>query len=204
MQAVSDRWLPILAEERQLLTGRSDSCTVTTEHQDLSQTRRFFNQPNIAPTNTSSIINRISRTADLHSTIKHSVPAYLNPRGYLPTMKQGSTRSPFEYQPNPVKLPTPFNLSNKVQPNPSTLRPHSSVLRQAFILRRKDKRIQPNPAKTTKKTRSVLSYSGFRSCLKKRQKGFNRIQQKQLRRLVWFFSILDCGSVSFSYIYLGN
>jgi hypothetical protein len=147
--------------------------TVTTEHQDLSQTRRFFNQPNIPPTNTSSIINRISRTADLHSTIKHSIPAYLNPCGYLPTMKQGSTRSPLNtiriqlnYQLRPT-YPTRFN---RIRLRFDLLHPFSDKL--------------PFPNEKTK--------------------GFNRIQQKQLRRLVWFFSILDCGSVSFSYIYLGN
>jgi hypothetical protein len=40
--------------------------------------------------------------------------------------------------------------------------------------------------------------------LTKRQKGFNQIQQKQLRQLVWFLLILDYGCVSFRYIYSRN
>jgi hypothetical protein len=152
---------------------------VTTEHQDISQGRRFFNQPNIAPTNTSSIINRISRTADLHSTIKRSVPAYLNPRGYLSTMKQGSTRSSL----NTNRIQLKYQLRSTIQQGStesvyasiSLIRSqtsfHSQTKRQkdstessknnvedsfgSFLFwiqvvpQEKTKRIQPDPAKTT-------------------------------------------------------
>jgi hypothetical protein len=155
------------------LTKHHQDSFVTTEHQDISQGRRLFNQPNIAPTNTSSIINRISRTADLQSTIKRSIPAYLDPRGYLSTMKQGSIRSSLN--------------TNRIQLNcqiGSTYPTRFNRIRLHFDL--------------------VHPFSDKFLFSNEKIKGFNRIQQKQVRRLVWFFSILDCGSVSSSYIYLGN
>jgi hypothetical protein len=94
-------------------------------------------------------LNRILCTADPHSTINAAFWVHPNPRGYLPSMKQGSTGSSLNT--NQIQLSYQLRSAylNKVQPNLSTLRPRASVLRQVIVLKRKDKRIQPNPAKTT-------------------------------------------------------
>jgi hypothetical protein len=104
---------------------------VTTEHQDINQSRRFLNQPSIAPFNTSSIINQIRmktqpnlahRRFTFHN--QRSVPVHPNPGGYLPSMEQGSTKS--------------------VNASTSHIRSQTK-----FSSNEKTKGIQPNPAKTT-------------------------------------------------------
>jgi hypothetical protein len=185
---------------------------VTTEHQDINQSRRFLNQPSIAPLKTSSVINQIRGETQPnimhHRSASHyqcSVPGSSKPERLSTIDETRFSRILIEYQPNPVKLPTSLTSSNKVQPNQSMLRSCTSVLRQGPHSQTKRQkgfnRIQQKQLRRL--VRFLFTLDSGRAS-NKRSKGFNRIQQKQLRRLVWFFSVLDCGSVSFSYIYLGN